>query len=280
MPVETPVKPVSPALIPVDPTNPVAPWMGGKRNLAKRITALIDATPHGTYVEPFIGMGGIFLRRRMRARCEVINDLARDVANLFRILQRHYPQFLDTVRFQLTTRADFYRLVDTDPTTLTDLERAARFLYLQRTAFGGKVSGRNFGVAKERPGRFNLSTLEPMLEDLHARLSGVVIECLDWSEVIRRYDGPHALFYLDPPYHGCENDYGKGMFDRSQFRAMATQLAGIEGRFIMSINDVPDIREDFAAFHLTPVKTTYTIAKKTDARGERGELLISNFGIG
>ena len=108
-------------------------------------------------------MGGIFLRRSMRPRAEVINDLGRDIANLFRILQRHYPQFIDCLRFQLTTRVEFERLVDTRPDTLADLERAARFLYLQRTAFGGKVSGRNFSVSPDRPARFNLSTLEPLL---------------------------------------------------------------------------------------------------------------------
>lgn len=53
----------------------VAPWLGGKRNLAKRITAILDATPHSTYAEPFVGIGGIFLRRRMRPRSEVINDV-------------------------------------------------------------------------------------------------------------------------------------------------------------------------------------------------------------
>ena len=178
----------------VSAVSPVAPWLGGKRNLAKRICAIIDATPCTTYAEPFIGMGGIFLRRSTRPHCEVINDYGRDVSNLFRILQRHYPQFIEVLRFQLTTRAEFNRLVDTNPETLTDLERAARFLYLQRTAFGGKVSGRNFGVAKDRPGRFNLTTLEPMLEDLHTRFSGVVIECLDFGSFIDRYDGPgHSL---------------------------------------------------------------------------------------
>ncbi len=184
----------------VTSTSPVAPWQGGKRNLAKRICAIIDATPCVTYAEPFVGMGGIFLRRSTRPKAEVINDRGRDIANLFRILQRHYPQFLDTLRFQLTTRAEFERLIAVDPDTLTDLERAARFLYLQRTAFGGKVSGRNFGVDRARPGRFNLSTLEPMLEDLHSRLSGVTIECLDWSAFIPRYDSADTLFYLDPPY--------------------------------------------------------------------------------
>ena len=192
---------------------------------------------------------------------------------------RQGAQFLSVLRFQLTTRAEFYRLVETNPDTLTDLERAARFLYLQRTAFGGKVSGRNFGVAKERGARFNLTTLEPMLEDLHTRLSGVVIECLDWADLIPRYDGAGTLFYLDPPYWGCENDYGRAMFERADFAHMAALLAGIQGRFIMSINDVPQIRELFEAFHLTPVTTSYTIGRANDRSNDRAELLISNFDI-
>ncbi|MFN4159609.1 MAG: DNA adenine methylase [Gemmobacter sp.] len=263
------------SLIPVEPTAPVAPWLGGKRNLAKRICAILDQIPCTTYAEPFVGMGGIFLRRRARPRAEVINDAGLDVANLFRILQRHYPQFLDTLRFQLTTRAELNRLVDTRPDTLTDLERAARFLYLQRTAFGGKVSGRNFGVAIDRPGRFNLTTLEPMLEDLHSRLAGVVIECLDFAEFIRRYDSKGTLFYLDPPYWGCEGDYGKELFGRDRFEDLAGVLRALKGRFIMSLNDVEGVREVFAGFNIEAVKTTYTIAGK-GAQTDRAEVLISN----
>lgn len=267
-------------LSPVSPTRPVAPWLGGKRNLARRICAIIDATPCTTYAEPFVGMGGIFLRRSSRPKSEVINDRGRDITNLFRILQRHYPQFLDTLRFQLTTRAEFERLVAVDPDTLTDLERAARFLYLQRTAFGGKVSGRNFGVSIDRPSRFNLTTLEPMLEDLHSRLSGVVIECLDWSAFIPRYDSEGTLFYLDPPYWGCEDDYGKAMFARADFDHLAQLLASIRGRFVLSLNDLPEVRETFRAFHLAEVKTTYTIsAKPNDQAGGRAELMISNWSI-
>ena len=260
-------------------TAPVAPYQGGKRNLATRICALIDADNHHTYAEPFVGMGGIFLRRTRQPRTEIINDYSRDVANLFRILQRHYPQFLDHLRFQLTTRAEFLRLIDTDPATLTDLERAARFLYLQRTAFGGKVSGRNFGVSKDRPARFNLTTLEPMLEDLHSRLSGVVIECLDYGEFIPRYDSRQTLFYLDPPYWGCESDYGKEVFSRADFTHLAEVLGAIKGRFIMSLNDVEGVRETFGWFHISPIKTTYTIASKSEARGERGEVLIANYNL-
>lgn len=264
-------------ITPIEPTNPIAPWLGGKRNLAKRICALIDTIPCQTYAEPFVGMGGIFLRRATRPRAEVINDRGRDIANLFRILQRHYPQFLEVLRFQLTTRAEFERLVRVDPETLTDLERAARFLYLQRTAFGGKVSGRNFGVSRDRPGRFNLSTLEPMLEDLHTRLAGVVIECLDWADFIPRYDAPGTLFYLDPPYWGCEDDYGKAMFDRADFARMAALLGALRGRFILSLNDLPEVRQTFAAFHMLPITTTYSVANAAGSGGTtRAELLIGN----
>ncbi len=266
-----------PQLHPVTPVTPAAPYLGGKRNLAGRITKILDRIPHRTYAEPFVGMGGVFLRRTSRPRAEVINDFSRDVSNLFRILQRHYPQFLEVLRFQITTRAEFERLTATNPDTLTDLERAARFLYLQRTAFGGKISGQNFGVSKGRGGRFNLTTLEPMLEDLHTRLAGVTIECLDYSAFVARYDGPETLFYFDPPYWGCEDDYGKEMFSREDFALMAAQLRAIEGKFLLSINDLPQVRDVFAAFHMQEVGVSYTIASKADARGKRGELLISNF---
>ncbi len=262
---------------PVNPTNPVAPYLGGKRNLAKRICAIIDAQPHTTYAEPFVGMGGIFLRRRIRPRAEFINDAGRDVYNLFRILQEHYVAFLDLLRFQLTTQENFKRLVKLNPDSLTDMQRAARFLYLQRTAFGGKISGRNFGVSADRPARFNLTTLEPDLEALHERLAGVTILCQDYSEFIRRVDRKGALFYLDPPYFGCENDYGKQMFERADFVRLAAQLGSIKGKFLLSINDVPEIRETFAAFNIAPVQTSYSIGLSNDARGGRSELLIGNF---
>ena len=258
---------------------PVAPYLGGKIRLAKQICKIIDTHDHTTYAEPFVGMGGIFLRRTARPKAEVINDYGCDVSNLFRILQRHYPQFLEVLRFQITTRAEFNRLVDTVPNTLTDLERAARFLYLQRTAFGGKVSGKNFGVAKDRPARFNLIRLEPMLEDLHSRLSGVTIECLSYGDFIRRYDSARTFFYLDPPYWGCEKDYGKEMFERDDFEAIAEIAASLQGSFMMSINDVPEIRAIFDAFQIDEVETKYSVAKQGRLPA-RKELLIRNFSGG
>lgn len=119
----------------VQPVSPVAGYIGGKRLLSRRICELVAATPHSLYAEVFVGMGGVFFRRTVAPRAEVINDRNGEVVNLFRILQRHYPQFMDTMRFQISSRREFERLKASDPTTLTDLERAARFLYLQRHGF-------------------------------------------------------------------------------------------------------------------------------------------------
>src|SRR5690242_17240241 len=203
---------------PVQPLKGAAPYLGGKRNLAKRLVAIIDAVDHTCYAEPFVGMGGVFFRRRRAPLSEVINDRSRDVATFFRVLQRHYVPFLEMMRWQLTTRVEFERLIKTDPDTLTDLERAARFYYLQRTAFGGKVSGRNFGTQASGPARFDITKLAPELEDLHDRLAAVTIECLPFEEFIPRYDRPTTLFYLDPPYFGSEDDYGSDLFHATAFQ--------------------------------------------------------------
>lgn len=258
----------------IEPVRPPAAYIGGKRRLAERLVAKIAATPHGIYGEAFVGMGGVFFRRRSRPRSEVINDRSGDVATLFRILQRHYPQFMDTLRFQITSRREFERLKASDPATLTDLERAGRFLYLQRLSFGGKVDGRVFGVDPGRSARFNLTRLAPLLEEVHERLAGVVIENLDWAAFIARYDRPDALFYLDPPYWGSEGDYGRDLFGREQFERMADMLRAIKGRFILSINDVPEIRTIFTGFALETAELDYTVGggKGRPAR----ELIITN----
>lgn len=256
----------------IKPVKPVAPYIGGKIKLAKTIIEIINETKHTGYADVFCGMGGIFFRRDLKPKTEVINDINNDVANLFRILQRHYPQFMDTLKYQLTSRHEFERLKKTDPTTLTDLERAARFIYMQKTNFGGKVAGQNYGVKNTGGGRFNLSNIAPILDDAYERLHGVHIESLPWQTLIEKYDREGMLFYLDPPYWDCENDYGKNVFSKDDFKAMAKTLQSIEGKFIMSINDVPQIRSLFKSFDKREVSLNYSIGGGKGAKAN--ELII------
>jgi Site-specific DNA methylase len=267
---------MSTSFVPVRPVSPVAGYIGGKRNLSKRICAIIEATPHSSYAEPFVGMGGIFLRRKSRPKAEAINDISGDVVTLFRCLAEHYPYLIDMLRFRVASRAEFERLLAQSPDTLTDLQRAVRFLYVQRLAFGGKVSGRTYGVDASSPARFDVGKLEPMLADLHDRLQSVTIERLPYGDFIRRYDREGALFYLDPPYWACERDYGPGVFTREDFAALVRHLAGIKGKFLMSLNDNEGVRETFAGFAIASIDTTYTLGPQSK---QAREVLISNYPI-
>ena len=271
-----PISVTNPDHVSVRPVSPAAPYVGGKRLLAREIGARIGAVPHHCYAEPFVGMGGVFLRRPAAAPSKVINDISRDVFVFFRVIQEHFAYFTDYLRFRLASRAEFERLSTVDPATLTDIQRAARFLYLQRTAFGGKVAGRGFGVSPSNGSRFNITRVVPLLEDLHERLAGVVVECLPYAEFIRRYDRPDTLFYLDPPYWACERYYGAGVFGREDFERLADLLVGLKGNFIMSLNDTPGAREVFKGFRIEAVETRYSVSAGTNRTA--GEVIISGGG--
>lgn len=243
---------------PVKPAHPAAPYVGGKARLAKRIIEEIERTPHKIYAEPFVGMGGVFLRRTVKPRSEVINDLSGDVSTFFRVLQRHYVAFLDMLRFQITSRREFERLRRTDPTTLTDLERAARFLYLQRTTYGGLREG-VFGVRPHRSGNIDVTRMQPILEELHERLAGVTIESLPFDEMMRRYDRPETYFFIDPPYWGIEGLYGKELFSNADYELLRSRLRSLKGRFMLTINDLPETRDFFGEFEVEPVEFRYTV---------------------
>jgi DNA adenine methylase len=259
----------------VRPIPTVAGYVGGKRALAKHLIPLIADTPHALYCEPFLGMGGVFFRRQNRPPVEAVNDRSKDVATFFRVVQRHHQALLDMLRFQIASRADYERLLKVEPDTLTDLERSARFLFLQKMSFGGKVDGRTFGISTSSPAKFHLGKLTPLIEAAHERLSGVYIDCLRWQDFIARWDRPFALFFIDPPYWGVEDYYGKDQFGREEFEELSESLRALKGRFILTLNDVPEVRRIFSWASIEAVRLTYTTAgRPTEGR----EVIITGGG--
>jgi DNA adenine methylase len=146
---------------------------------------------------------------------------------------------------------------------------------LQQACFDGRIANPTFGYGLTRPPKLNLLRIEEYLSAAHLRLARVYVECLPYAELIGRYDGPGTFFYIDPPYWGCEEYYGPGIFRREDFTRMAMQLAGIRGKFILSLNDTPDVREVFKAFDIEAVKTKYTCSNGKNVPA--GEVLIRNF---
>ena len=251
---------------------PLAGWIGGKSLLAKRI---IQRFPdHHCYVEPFCGAAWL-LFKKPESRVEVLNDINKDVITLYRCLQWHLEEFVRYFKWTLVARDEFERLKRATTDTLTDIQRAARFYYLQQSCFGGRFANPSFGYAASRAPKLNLLRIEEDLSVAHLRLARAYIECLPYDEIIRRYDSPDTLFYIDPPYWDCEAYYGKGIFSKEDFTTLAAQLVGIKGKFILSLNDTPGVREIFSSFNIEAVNTRYSCSKGKSVAA--GEVLITNF---
>lgn len=253
--------------------QPIIPWIGGKRRLADRIFPLFPR--HSCYVEPFAGGAALYFLRPVPAEVEVLNDVNGDLVNLYRVVTHHLEEFVRQFKWALSSRQVFKWLQETRPETLTDIQRAARFYYLQQSAFGGRVDGQSYGTATTQPPGLNLLRIEESLSAAHLRLSNTYIEHLTWQDCFRRYDRPHTLFYCDPPYWQTEG-YGVP-FGFDQYEQMAEVLGQIKGKAIVSLNDHPDIRRVFSRYHIESTDITYTVGggKGSEAR----EVLIFSWDI-
>lgn len=246
-------------------------YIGGKSQLSKRIIELIPE--HRTYCEAFAGAAWVFFRKEP-SKYEVINDLDSDLITLYRVLQNHLEEFLRQFRWLLTSREWFNDWKSQmESRGLTDIQRAARYYYIQRLSFAGKVRGRTFGCGPQHAPKINLLRLEEELSAVHLRLAGVTIENLPWEDFVQRYDRPETFFYLDPPY--WKKPFYAHNLRWEDYVRMAEVLAGIQGKFILSINDEPEIREVFVRFNIQTVELKYSAAKQAPIQAI--ELLVSNF---
>ena len=246
------------------------PWPGGKTRLLQHLLPLLSDNPHTCYVEPFAG-GAALLFAREPAKVEVLNDVNGELVRLYRVVAHHLDEFVRHFRWALTSREMFRWAQLQHVDTLTDIQRAARFFYLQRLAFGGKAHGQTFGTSKIQPKRINLLRLEEDLSAAHLRLHSVVVESLPWADCVARYDGPDTLFFLDPPYWQTEG-YGVP-FGIEQYERMAEMMSTLQGRAILTINDHPDMRRIFGAFERRSVPIRYTVGG--GAGVDRRELIFT-----
>ncbi len=251
--------------------QPLIPWMGGKRRLAKHLFPLFPE--HTCYVEPFAGGAALFFLRPQPAKVEVLNDINGQLINLYRVVQHHFDEFVRQFEWTLTSREVFARLQSTPPESMTDIQRAARFFYLQHTAFGGKTVDQHFGTSTTgKP--WSAITIAGKLAASRQRLSGVIIENEPWERCFKRYDRPHTFFYFDPPYWQTAG-YDRA-FDWAQYQLLARMMANAQGKVMLSINDHPDIRTLFRDFRSQPLQIAYSVGRDKTQKTS-GELVICNW---
>jgi len=243
--------------------SPLA-YIGGKSKLSETIIKMMPA--HKAYCEVFAGAAWVFFRKEP-SKYETINDLDSDLVCLYRVLQNHLEEFLKQFKWLLVSREwwEDWKLQQ-EAGGLTDIQRAARYYYLQRLCFGGRVKNRTFGTNQLSKPRINLLRMEDELSDVYFRLSNVTIENLPWHEFIKRYDRPETFFYLDPPYYKAP--YYQHNLELSDYHHIAIVLSDTKSKFILSLNDHPDIRETFKEFNIKPVELSYSVAKAKQTQGK------------
>lgn len=250
-------------------TGPLS-YIGGKNRLAKHIISLLPE--HTTYVEPFAGGAQVFFHKEP-SEVEVLNDLDGEIVNFFRVCQWHYEELIRYLKYCLVSRKLFEELTGTDPARLTDIQRAGRFFYLQKNCYGGLVVKRNYHYCVTKRSNYTPERIPKILEAAHKRLQSVQIECLPYEKMLERYDRPTTFFYLDPPYYARK--LYRFNFNEDDFVALCERLRRLTGRFILSLNDVPEVRSIFLQFRIKPVLLAYSTPKVSEKRFS--ELIISNF---
>ncbi len=245
-------------------------WIGGKKLLRKEI---VNRFPENfeRYIEVFGGAAWVLFHSDKHAEMEVYNDYNSDLVNLYRCIKYHCSELQRELAFMLNSRElfeDFKAQYNTRG--MTDIQRAARFFMLIKTSYGSDA--RTYGCVKK-----NTTVAIEYLDKIQERLSRVVVENKDFEDLLKVYDRPSALFYLDPPYYGTEKYY-QAQFAKGDHERLCSVLKGIRGKFILSYNDCEFIWEQYDNFHIEAIERNHNLTARYEDKDKKyGEVIIRNY---
>jgi DNA adenine methylase len=232
----------------------------------KELLPLIPA--HRTYCEPFAGGLAVFLAKP-KSQVEIINDLNGDLVSLYRCAQWHLEALINEVAMTLQARKNVLEMVDQPG--LTELQRAARFLLVNRGSFAGGMT--SYGVYKSQAPPSRRAGLEA-LERLNARLDAVSVENVSYERCLELYDGPETFFFLDPPYLGSGANTYRG-WTVPEMTGFASRVRALEGRWVVTVDDSPTTRSLFRGCQIRAVRTRNgSVNQRTHGGTDFGELII------
>ena len=250
--------------------NSFISWIGGKKLLRKKI--LKEFPEEGTYsryIEVFGGAAWVLFGKDKFADLEVYNDINGNLVNLFRCVKYHPEAVQKELEWIFMSREQFFDAVgQMNFRGMTDIQRAARFYITIHESFGADC--RSFGVRSKDIQKKILD-----LPEISNRLSRVLIENVDFEHLIKTYDRPQTLFYLDPPYYEAEKYY-PDRFNPSDHVRLRDALRNILGKFIVSYNDCQEIRDLYSEFCILEVDRADNLVTKSESRRYR-ELIIKNY---
>lgn len=256
-------------------------WAGGKSRLRAQIIPLIPE--HSCYVELFSG-GAWVLFGKPRSDVEVLNDIDQELVTFFRVVKEKPEELIASFEWELVSRAEFEKLATTDPSQLTDVQRAHRFYYLVMAGWGGESNYPRFQTSISDGGHGNrligaLKRLRERITPVHERLRTVIIENLDWEACFDRYDSNKTCIYIDPPYPGNGVNYKHNMREWQEHWHLAERLRHAKSKWILSSYDVPEVRNLYEGYTIIPVQSYsgMRVKKHNTERVLNKEVLITNF---
>ena len=260
----------------------VITYMGGKFHLKEKIYSILPN--HDVFVEVF-GGGANVLLHKPPSKLEVYNDLNKDLANLFYVLSFHYNEFYEKAKFLVYSREIFNiiknEILNTKIESIPNIDRAVKLFYLYNTSFSGKT--KSFGYSIKKRTAFLYNKIKK-IETIHKRLKYVLIESLDFEEVIHKYDSENTLFFLDPPYFSKESYYSTNdlSFKYEDHVRLLNLIKNIKGKFILTHYENELYTKELKDFNLITfdaVKYSYGITKssKMKQRPKTKEFIYFNF---
>lgn len=223
--------------------RPPISWYGGKHYIVDHILNLMPR--HRCYVEPFGGSGMVLFAKDPADKVDIYNDINEWLVSLYRFIRddpESLIEYLDAIPY---SRADFIkyrelyrRSTKGEEIDITDIQKAAMFFYLIKSSFNSNP-GSSFSQAASTNKASTWRTAIDLIKPAHERLKMCVIECLDYKELIDKYDHEETLWYLDPPYVQSTRDlssqevYEYEMVDDDHIELCAN-IANLKGMCILS----------------------------------------------
>lgn len=245
-------------------------WIGGKKLLRKQI---VNRFPEKMekYVEVFGGAAWVLFYKDKHAEKEVYNDINSELVNLFRMVKYHPEAVERELEYMLNSREMYNEYYTQDIRKRTEIQRAARYFFLIKVSYGSKIT--SFGCTPR-----NVMQIRD-LSEVQKRLSKVLIENKSFEQLIRAQDGEGTLFYCDPPYYKTEKYYdtGDSEFGKEQHIILRDILSKIKGKFVLSYNDDPFIRELYKEFHIEEVERNNNLGNAAGGKKKYKELIIMNY---
>lgn len=267
------------------PARPFIKWAGGKRRLLEQYSPFLpNPTEFNYYFEPFLGGGAVFFH--LKPAKAFLADLNADLINCYRTVRDHPEELINALSKHKTSEQYFYKVRELVPENLTPLERASRFIYLNKTCYNGLYRVNKQGQFNVPYGRYK----KPLICDAEVihiaseSLKSVQLNVSSFEKTVEKAQ-KRDFIYLDPPYVPLSSTASFTSYTSSNFTehdqmklAQLVRVLDKRGCLVMISNsDTKLVRTLYQGFSIVTVHCPRSINSNPFARGTVTELLIKNY---